>query len=140
MKLKKFVGACVAYVVVTFLFAVVWHLLLFKDLYRELAVFSRGDDPNMLLVFASVLIQGAILAYLYPLVSRGEKPIWDGIKFGLLMGIFLASTAVLAEGAKQNVTSLTTFVVMESLFCLIYFALYGLVVGLVYGRNVARSI
>ena len=134
MKIKKFFGAWMAYVLVTFLFAIVWHLVLFKDIYRELAIFSRGDDPNMSLVLASVLIQGAILAYVYPLISRRENPVWDGIKFGLLMGVFLASVAVLAEGAKQNVTSLPTFLVMEGLFCLIYFALYGLALGLVYGR------
>ena len=137
--MKQFAASLVAYLVVTFFFAIVWHLVLFKDLYRELAIFSRGDNPNMLLVFVSVIIQGAVMAYLYPLVSRGESPIWDGVKFGLLMGIFLASVAVLAEGAKQNVTSLSTFVVMEGLFFLIYFVLYGLVVGLIHGKNVARS-
>jgi hypothetical protein len=41
MQLKKFVSAWAAYVIVTFVLGFIWHLVLFKALYHELAIFSR---------------------------------------------------------------------------------------------------
>lgn len=134
MGTKKFIGAWLAYLTVTFPVAYVWHLVLFDDLYRKLAIFSRIDDPIIPLGFASMLIQGAILAYVYPRLSRRQNPAVDGIKFGILMGLLLGSVAVLAEAAKQNVTSLSTWLLLESAYYLIQFALSGLAIGLVYGK------
>lgn len=139
MNVKKFVRAWLAYVIVTFAMGFTWHLVLFRDLYRELAIYSRLDDPIIPLGVASMLIQGAILAYIYPHLSPRRNPPVDGIKFGVLMGIFLASSAVLAEGAKQNVTSLSTWLLIESGYYVIQFGLSGLVIGLLYGKAVVGS-
>ena len=43
MDAKKFVLAVVAYFVVTFAVAARWHLLFFKDLYDQLAIFTRKE-------------------------------------------------------------------------------------------------
>ena len=63
MKAGKFVGAWISYVIVTFAMGFVWHLLVFKKIYDELAIFSRIDDPIIPLGFAAMLIQGAILGH-----------------------------------------------------------------------------
>lgn len=135
MNIKRFVGAWLSYVAVTFVMGFVWHLVLFKKLYRELAIFTRIDDPIVPLGFAAMLIQGAILAYLFPLLSQGRGPFADGLRFGLLVGVFIASSAVLAEAAKQRVTSLPTWLIVESAYYLIQFGLSGIGIGLVYRRS-----
>lgn len=132
MKAGKFVGAWISYVLVTFAMGFVWHLLVFKKIYDELAIFSRIDDPIIPLGFAAMLIQGAILAYLFPRLRLGGPPLLEGARFGLLAGVFLASSAVLAEAAKQKVTSLPTWLVLESLYYLIQFSLSGILIAYVY--------
>ena len=62
MKTGKFIGAWISYVLVTFAMGFVWHLIAFKKIYDELAIFSRIDDPIIPLGFAAMLIQGGILA------------------------------------------------------------------------------
>jgi hypothetical protein len=63
-----------------------------------------------------MLIQGAVLAYLYPQVVDVQGSVFEGLSFSLLMGLFLASSAVIAEAAKQRVASLRTWFVVESLY------------------------
>lgn len=139
MQTNKFISAWVAYVAVTFMLGFIWHLVLFKALYHELAIFSRIDDPIVPLGFAAMVIQGAILAYVYPFLSRRQKPIMDGIKFGIMMGIFIASSAVIAEAAKQRVTSLPTWLAVEGIYYLIQFGISGLAIGLVFGKSTERT-
>jgi len=129
----EFFGSWFAYLIITFAMGFVWHLKLFKDLYKRLAIYSRIDDPIVPLGFLAMLIQGALLAYLYPLITAGNNPALDGVKFGLLMGLFIASSAVIAEAAKQRVTSLATWLMIESIYYAIQFSLSGLAIGLIYG-------
>lgn len=82
-----------------------------------------------------MLIQGGILAYLFPLSPRGRGPLVDGLRFGLPVGVFMAMSAVLAEAAKQRVTSLSTWLLVESAYYLIQFGLSGIGIGLVYGNS-----
>lgn len=121
----KFFLAWASYVAITFVLGFVWHLKLFKPLYDRLAIYSRLDDPIIPLGLGAMVLQGAVLAFIYPLISRGGDVLTEGLCFGLLMGLFLASSAVLAEAAKQRVTSLGTWLAVESAFYAVQFALVG---------------
>lgn len=59
----------------------------------------------------------------------------DGLRFGVLVGVFLATSAVVAEAGKNYVASLSTWLVLETTYYLLQFMLSGLVIGLVYGRQ-----
>ncbi len=130
----SFLGTWLAYVVVTFAMGFVWHLVLFKRLYAKLAIYSRLDDPIIPLGLAAMLIQGAILAYLYPLLSGSGGPVFEGVRFGLIMGAFIASSAVVAEAAKQRVTSLPTWLLVESAYYAIQFCLGGVAIAVVHSQ------
>ncbi len=134
MDKKKFIFAAIAYVVVTFIIAAGWHLVLFKDIYDELAIFTR-KEPLIPLGFASMVIQSLVLAYLYPVFSRGGSPVKEGLKFGLLIGTLMASIAVFAEAGKQQVSSLATWLIFESVYYLLQFGIAGVVMALIYGRR-----
>jgi len=127
-----FYGSWFAYVAITFALGFVWHLVIFKDLYHRLAIYTRLDDPIIPLGLLSMLIQGAVLAYLYPKVVDVHGSVFEGIRFSLLMGLFIASSAVIAEAAKQHVTSLRIWLVVESLYYLIQFLLAGLAMSSIY--------
>ncbi len=93
----RFWGAWAGCIAATFVGGFVWHLLLFKQTYIELKIFTRIEDPVIPLGLSAVIIQGAILAYVYPLLSPRRNPAAEGLRFGALAGLFLATSAVLAE-------------------------------------------
>jgi len=135
---KKFVLAVIAYIVVTFVVAASWHLLFFKDLYDQLAIFTR-KEPLIPLGITSIIIQALVLAYLYPLLYRGGSPAKEGLRFGLLIGVLMASIAVFAEAGKQNVSSLSTWLVFETAYYLLQFGALGVLIGSIYGRSIRQA-
>lgn len=138
MDAKKFGFAVIAYVIVTFVIAAGWHLVLFKDLYDQLGIFSR-KEPIIPLGVASMVMQALVLAYLYPRFYRGGSPVKEGATFGLLVGVLMASIAVFAEAGKQQVSSLSTWLLFESTYYLLQFGLVGVCIGLIYGRGVPQK-
>jgi len=135
MSVAKFVWSWFTYIAITFALGFVWHLVLFKTLYAELGIFTRIDDPIIPLGLAAMLMQGAILSYLYPYVARDGGVIREGTRFGLITGIFIASSAVVAEAAKQRVSSLSTWLVVESVYYGIQFVSCGIAIALVQRRT-----
>jgi hypothetical protein len=138
MDAKKFVLAVIAYIIVTFAVAASWHLMFFKDLYDQLAIFTR-EKPLIPLGVVSIIMQALVLAYLYPLFYRGGSPVKEGLKFGLLIGVLMASIAVFAEAGKQNVSSLTTWLVFETAYYLLQFGVLGVIIGSIYGRSIRQT-
>lgn len=134
MGVKPYWLAVLAYVFCTFLIAAPWHMVFFKPVYDELAIFTR-QEPLVPLGLASMLMQGLVLSYLYPLYAQGRYSVKTGATFGLLMGVLLASSAVFAEAGKQNVTSLSTWLLLESVYFLFQFSVVGAVMGAIYAKG-----
>jgi hypothetical protein len=132
-----FVLSAATVLVVMFGFAATWHLVVFKDLYAQLAIFTRAE-PLVPLGLLSMLLQAVIFAWLFPIFTAGKSPLAAGLAFGLIMGVLMGSIGALAEAGKQNVTSLPTFLVLESAFDLTQYALLGLVLGAVYAWMAGR--
>ena len=137
MDQRKFFLAAIAYVIVTFAVAASWHLVFFKDLYDQLGIFTR-KEPLIPLGITSIIMQGLVLSYLYPVFFKGGSPLMQGLKFGLLIGVLMASIAVFAEAGKQHVSSLTTWLAFESMYYLLQFGLVGVIIGLIYGKKVSQ--
>lgn len=138
MNRTRFITAVFGYVLVTFVIAAGWHLMLFKELYDELGIFTRGE-PLIALGVVSMLMQGVVLAYWYPRWSRGGTPVREGIRFGFVAGVLMASIAVFAEAGKQYVSSLSTWLIFESLYYLLQFSIAGAVIALIYGKGAGRA-
>lgn len=124
----KYLLAAVAYVVVTFALAAPWHFVLFKDLYHGFGIYNR-TDPIIPLGLLSMLVQGAVLALLYPRWYRGGAPAVEGVKFGLLFGVFLFSVSTLANAAKIDVHGLGSFMAIQAVFHLLQFVATGAAIG-----------
>jgi len=131
--MRKFVLAILAYAIPSMAIAFPWHFVWFKDLYHQLGIYNRGQ-PIIPLGLLSMLIQGVILAYLYPRFYKGGNPIAQGIKYGLIMGVYLFSVSTLANAAKIQVTSLSHFLFIQAAFHSIQFVVSGALIGLVFGR------
>jgi len=138
VKLRTFLLGALVYVVATFPLAFIWHLVAFKGIYAELGYFD-GGDPIVALGFFTILFQGLILSHVYPFFDRGGRRVWEGLKFGLLMGAFLWSSQVLADAAKHHVPPVAGWFAIETAYFAIQFSVVGLAMAWVYRRAPGRS-
>lgn len=123
------------YILITFILGFMWHLVLFAKVYQELGVYSNLDHPNFALGILSMVIQGGVLALLFPQFLRGSNPLHEAMRFSLTMGLFFGSGSVIAEVAKQSTTSLSMWFLVAGGFTVIHFTLIGLLFGLVYSQR-----
>jgi len=130
---RGFWRAMLGYIIVSMVLAMPWHFVWFHDLYHQLGIYNR-QEPIIPLGMLSMLIQGLILAYLYPFFYKTGHPIAQGIKYGLLMGLYMYSVSTLANAAKIMVASMPIWLGIQALFHTIQFVLAGALIGLAYGR------
>ncbi|MBI5613380.1 hypothetical protein HY947_00480 [Candidatus Gottesmanbacteria bacterium] len=136
--MKKYILGAVASTVIGFATAFVWHLVLFQNLYTQLGVIGR-IEPNIPLGFIANLALALTLSYLYPkLISSEENnnPILGGIRFGVIIGILNIIFWVLKFAATQPLSSIPTFIGIESAFELIQPTLIGIELGFVYRKRI----
>lgn len=86
MNVKRVALGTLAYVAVTFPIAVIWHVVIFSDLHHAFGYFA--GKPNFLLGFLTIVLQGAILSVLFPLVVLQGIPLIRGLKFAAIIGFF----------------------------------------------------
>ena len=116
------------------LIAYPWHMIWFHDLYLEMGAYTR-PEPIVPLGMSSMLIQGFIIAYLYPYFYKGGKPILEGIKFSLIMGAAVYSVMGLAMAAKININPISSYLAYNLVFQLIQACITGAVLGFIYKKN-----
>lgn len=126
-----------AYSLGTFALAVVWHILLFEPQYLAFGYFE--GEPNFALGLLSIVIQGLVLSYLYPLVALPGEGVARGLRYSLVAGLFFWTSHVLAFTAKQSTPGVLAFALMESFYLLLQFGLYGALIGPIYQRLSGRG-
>ncbi len=120
----------VAYVVIVFPLALVWHLGPFKERYMTFGYFS--GEPNIAVGLATMVIQGIALSVIYPLFMTESHGFGRAFAFAGLMGVFFWTSHVLALVAKQNVPNASVFIVMETIYLALQFGLFALALGMIY--------
>ncbi|WKA31231.1 hypothetical protein [Bradyrhizobium roseum] len=123
-----------AYLLPTFPIAFIWHLVLFEQKYRALHIYR--DEPIIAFGLGSMIIQGAIFSWLFPRVfNRGSDSfVKDGLLYGLGAGLLSWSFTTLAVGAKNVMASVPDFVLLETAFTILQFAIVGPLIALAYRR------
>ena len=123
-----------AYLLPSFPIAFVWHLVLFEQKYHALRIYR--DEPVIVFGLASMLIQGAIFSWLFPRVfPRGSGSfVKDGLWYGLGAGLLSWSFTTLAVAAKNVMTSVPDYVLLETAFTILQFAVVGPLIALAWRR------
>lgn len=124
----------IAYLLPTFPIAYVWHLVLFGQSYRLLGIYQ--DDPIVAFGFASMIVQAVIFSWVYPRVFRApdESVLRNGLLYGLGIGLLSWSFTTLAVAAKHPMTSIPSFLMLETGFTLIQCLIVGPLIALAH-RN-----
>jgi hypothetical protein len=122
-----------AYVVPSFALGFIWHLVLFAPQYQSLQIYR----PDVIIPFGllSMFIQGAILSWLFPKLMRSDVSwIRQGLKFGLLVGLFAWTLSTIAVAAKNVMTSVPLYLALETSFTILQYAIVGPLTALAHRR------
>ena len=133
MNRQKILFATISYVVLTMAVAYPWHMVWFHEVYADMGAYTR-PEPSVPLGMISMLIQGLVIAYLYPFYYKGGNPILQGIKFSLIMGAVVYSVLGFAMAAKMNINPMSIFLFYSLAYQLIQYVLTGAALGLIYGK------
>ncbi len=133
MNFRKIALGATAYTVVTFTIAVLWHVVIFETQYLSFGYFE--GEPNFLLGFVTILVQGVVLSMLYPMVQMPGSSTVHGLKFALIIGVFFWTSHVLAFLAKQEMQDAVKFAIMETFYLALQFGIFGLLIGRIYRQQ-----
>ncbi len=123
-----------AYLFPTFLIAYAWHLVVFAPAYEALKIYR--PDPIIPFGFASMLIQGIVFSWAYPRLfpDRGAALLRPGLVHGFALAILSWSFTTLAVAAKNTMTSVPTYLEVETGFTLLQFLIVGPLIALAYRK------
>jgi hypothetical protein len=127
--------AILAYVVPTFALGFTWHLMMFKDYYAALQIY-RADIivPFGLL---SMLIQAVIFAWIYDATFARQTASWPvrAVRYAATGAILSWSFTTLAVGAKNLMTSVPDYVVIETAFTVVQWIIVAPLTVLVFAKQ-----
>jgi hypothetical protein len=121
--MKRYILAVLAYLVPTFALGFVWHLVLFESYYDALAIYRR--DIIIPFGFLSMLIQAAIFAWVYEraFAVAGGPSFSRAVRYGLTGAVLSWSFTTLAVAAKNVMTSVPDYLLIETAFTIVQWAL-----------------
>lgn len=131
--MKTILLGTLTYVFATFATQGVSHFTINRAHYA--AVTFMRPEPIVALGVLSMIIQGAILTYLYPIYARGASNWRRGLGYGVLLGAFFVSYLSLAEPAKFQVPAILRWTLVESVTGLAQFGIFGLMLGIMHRKT-----
>ncbi len=123
--IKRFSLGVLAYLVPTFALGFVWHLILFQHYYDELAIYRK--DIIIPFGFLSMLIQAIIFAWIYERVfaQRSGTLLSRSLVYAALGAVLSWSFTTLAVAAKNVMTSVPNYLVIETAFTAVQWVMVG---------------
>jgi hypothetical protein len=139
MNLPRVAVAAVVTWVVYLGVSFVVHTMLLVDIYnRHRAVMRPEEQANAILPvgFVFALVGFFAFAYAYAKGYEGGSGLQEGLRFGVLVGILICCFAVIWQYMVWPVSG--TLLIAWMLDYIIEFALYGMIVGLLYRSSNRR--
>jgi hypothetical protein len=132
--MMRFVLAVLAYVVPTFALGFVWHLVLFEPYYKALAMYR--SDIIIPFGLLAMLIQAVLFALIYEraFAQRPAAALSRGVAYGAFGAALSWSFTTLAVAAKNVMTSVPDYVIIETGFTAVQWAMVAPLTVLAFHR------
>lgn len=123
--MKRYVLPVLAYVIPTFALGYAWHLVLFDSYYKALQIYR--EDIIVPFGLVSMLIQAAIFAYIFDRAFSGSGDGWlaRGLRYAALGAALSWSFTTIAVAAKNVMTSVPDYLVIETAFTVVQWLMVG---------------
>lgn len=127
------IGA-LSYLVPTFALGFVWHLVAFKGYYDALAIYR----PDVIIPFGflAITLQAVLFAWVFDSsFTRGPVSTWRrGMYFGAFGAVLSWSFTTLSVAAKNVMSSVPDYLLIESAFTVVQWAIVGPMMALALSR------
>lgn len=119
----------------TFVLGFVWHLVLFTAYYERLAIYRK--DIIIPFGFLSMLIQAFVFAWVYQhTFAQGDGNLLSrGLRYAALGAVLSWSFTTLAVAAKNIMTSVPDYLVIETAFTVVQWTMVGALTALAFARE-----
>ncbi|RPI17636.1 MAG: hypothetical protein EHM58_08620 [Ignavibacteriae bacterium] len=126
--------------IVLFILGWVFYGMLFMDYFStHYAKMQRSpEDMKMWAIALSCLLQGFFLSFIYPRMYKSGSPVGNGLKYGIIIGLFMSLPYMFSSWATMPITYRVVIVDAAILFVMIFIACIA--VALVYGRREPEKI
>ena len=133
MKMRFGLGV-LAYLVPTFALGFVWHLMLFHGYYERLAMYR--EDIIIPFGFLSMLIQAFLFTWVYQRTfsARNGGLLSRGVYYAAFGAVLSWSFTTLAVAAKNVMTSVPDYLVIETAFTAVQWIMVGPLTALAFAR------
>ncbi len=137
--MMRFAFAILAYLVPTFALGFVWHLILFEHYYQALAMYR--SDIIIPFGFLSMLLQAGLFAWIYAKgFAHQTGPFWArALAYGALGAVLSWSFTTLAVAAKNVMTSVPSYLVIETAFTMVQWLMVAPLTVLALSRPARRD-
>jgi hypothetical protein len=123
-----------AYIVVTFGVQGTSHFVINAGHYAAIPIMRT--EPVVAMGITSMIIQGLLFAWLFPIFNRTGSSVKNGLLFSWAIGVFLSSYIVLGEAGKYAIPSIPSWVVVETSSSFVQFTVFGAILGWLHRRSV----
>lgn len=130
MKAKKLLLSTFAGGLGMWLLAGLWHEVIVAQFY---AAETHATHEGTIIILFAYLILGLIMAYIYPLGYRGGKPAFQGLKFGILIGLLWVFPHELAMAGAHDTSILYVF--KNAIWHMVEQGFGGIIVAYIYGKT-----
>jgi hypothetical protein len=133
--MMSFVLAVLAYVVPTFALGYVWHLILFERYYAALAIYR--SDIIIPFGLLAMLIQAVTFAWIYArtFAQQDSSLPSRGLAYGAFGAALSWSFTTLAVAAKNVMTSVPDYLIIETAFTAVQWTMVGPLTALAFSRS-----
>ena len=133
MNCKKLILATVLGFVVMFLISGLWYLIIMKGYYNEQFPEVFRQESKMIWIAIGYLVGAFLLALIYPIGYKGGAPMSEGLRFGILMGLFIALPMGLTLYGVYTIPLIPS--IINIVYQVVEKGIGGLFIGLVYGKS-----
>lgn len=127
---RSFWFSVLAYLLPTFPLGFVWHLVTFADRYHQLDLYRQ----EVIIPFGltSMALQAVIFAWAYPRLFSTRRADWVGsaLRFFAVFAVLSWSFTTLPVAAKYRMTSVAEFLLLETGFTILQFAVVSPLIAL----------
>lgn len=130
-----FVLAVLAYLLPSFALGFVWHLVAFERYYAALAIYR--SDIIIPFGLLSMLIQAVLFAWIYEraFAERNASLLSRGLVYGALGAVLSWSFTTLAVAAKNVMTSVPDYLMIETAYTAVQWVMVGPLTALAFSRS-----
>lgn len=127
---QRIARGALCYLVPTFALGFVWHLIAFKSYYDALAIYRR--DVIIPFGFLSMSLQAVLFAFVYERVfARAGNPARRTLGYAGFGAVLSWSFTTIAVAAKNVMSSVPDYLLIESAFTLVQWSLVAPLTALV---------